>query len=117
MSTPHRLCLLKSQAALPARRKSKYSKTLNAWVAEQGLPRGILSYDFADTETGEQKAVFDLAWPNGIQQELSQPVAVLLNEDAEVIVLASSAGYRCFTSPMNFRQYVENEVLSKTEHV
>ena len=92
-------------------------ETLNAWVAEQGLPRGILSYDFADTETGEQKAVFDLAWPNGIQQELSQPVAVLLNEDAEVIVLASSAGYRCFTSPMNFRQYVENEVLSKTEHV
>ena len=46
----------------------------------QGLPRGMLAYDFADAETGEQKAVFDLAWPNGIQEELSQPVAVLLNE-------------------------------------
>ena len=49
----------------------------------QGLPLGLLAYDFADPESGEQKAVFDLAWPNGIQEELSQPVAVLLNETAE----------------------------------
>ena len=92
-------------------------ETLNEWIAERGLPRGVLAYDFADAETGEQRAVFDLAWPNGIQQELSQPVAVLLNEDAEVISLASGAGYRCFTDPTSFRQYVENEVLSQTEHV
>ena len=45
-----------------------------------GPPRGVLAFDFADPDTGEQKAVFDLAWPNGIQEELSQPVAVLLNE-------------------------------------
>jgi hypothetical protein len=92
-------------------------ETLNGWVEEQSLPRGILAFDFADAETGEQKAVFDLAWPNGIQQELSQPVAVLLNEDTEVVVLANSAGYRCFTAPTDFRQYVENEVLSQPEHV
>ena len=90
---------------------------LNGWVEDQGLPRGILAFDFADAETGAQKAVFDLAWPNGIQQELSQPVAVLLNEDTEVVVLASSAGYRCFTAPTDFRQYVENEVLSQVGHV
>ena len=48
----------------------------------QGLPRGVVAYDFADPQSGEQKAVFDLAWPNGIQEELSQPVAVLLNEDS-----------------------------------
>ena len=92
-------------------------ETLNGWVEEQSLPRGILAFDFADAETGEQKAVFDLAWPNGIQQELSQPVAVLLNEDTEVVVLANSAGYRCFTAPTDFRQYVENEVLSQVGHV
>ena len=89
-------------------------ESLNEWVAECGLPRGVLAYDFADSETGEQKAVFDLAWPNGIQAELSQPVAVLLNEDAEVVVLASGAGYRCFTDPANFRQYVKDEILSQT---
>jgi hypothetical protein len=52
---------------------------LNAWIEGRGLPQGLLSFDFADPETGEQKAVLDLAWPNGIQEELSQPVAVLLN--------------------------------------
>lgn len=56
------------------------------------LPRGVLAYDFADAATGEQKAVFDLARPSGIQEELSQPVAVLLNESSETIAIASQAG-------------------------
>ena len=73
-------------------------EALNDWMEAQGLPRGVLAYDFADAATGEQKAVFDLAWPNGIQEELSQPVAVLLNESTETIAIASQAGYRCFTS-------------------
>lgn len=86
-------------------------ENLNSWVEEQGLPAGIISYDFADIETGEQKAVFDIAWPNGIQAELSQPVAVLLNETTEVISLASAAGYRCFNTVSDFKEYVENEIL------
>ena len=76
-----------------------------------GLPRGILTYDFADADTGMQRAVFDLAWPNGIQEELSQPVAVLLNEGGEVIAIASQAGYRCFVTVSEFKQYVETETL------
>jgi hypothetical protein len=73
-------------------------EALNDWMEEQGLPPGVLAYDFADAATGEQKSVFDLAWPNGIQEELSQPVAVLLNEDTETIAIASQAGYRYFHS-------------------
>ena len=91
--------------------EEKALEALNEWVAEHGLPRGLLGYDFADPDTGEQKAVFDLVWPNGIQRELSQPVAVLLNEHADVIALASSAGYRCFTTPTSFKQYVEDNLL------
>ena len=53
---------------------------LNNWVSSLGLPEGEMSFDHADEETGEQKAIFDLAWPNGLQPGLSQPVAVLLNE-------------------------------------
>jgi hypothetical protein len=56
--------------------------------------------------------VFDLAWPSGIQEELSQPVAVLLNEDAATITLANQAGFRCFTSTADFRRYVATEILS-----
>ena len=87
--------------------------SLNAWMEEQGLPRGELSYDFADPETGEQQAVFDLAWPSGIQESLSQPVAVLLNESPEIIAIASQAGYRCFTVIAECQRYVEAEILAE----
>jgi len=91
-------------------------ESLNEWIEAQGLPRGIVAYDFADPQTGEQKAVFDLAWPSGIQEELSQPVAVLLNEDAATVTLASQAGYRCFTDTKSFRRYVKTEVLAGGVH-
>jgi hypothetical protein len=85
---------------------------INEWMEAQGLPRGVLAYDFSDDATGKQKGVFDLAWPNGIQEELSQPVAVLLNESAETIGIASQAGYRCFTTTEEFRRYVDSEILA-----
>lgn len=84
---------------------------LNDWVEAQGLPRGELAFDFSDPDTGEQKAVFDLAWPSGLQEELSEPVAVLLNESAGTIALASQAGFRCFTDVGEFQQYVMTEVV------
>ena len=84
---------------------------LNNWMEERGLPRGLVAYDFSDTTTGEQKAVFDLAWPNGVQIELSQPVVVLLNEGAETIAIASQAGFRCFTTVTEFEKYIQAEVL------
>lgn len=86
---------------------------LNDWIDSQSLPRGILAYDFSDAVTGEQKAVFDLVWPNGIQEELSQPVAVLLNETAEIIAIASQAGYRCFTAIDDFKRYVNTEIMGQ----
>lgn len=86
-------------------------EALNDWMEERGLSRGLLAYDFADPATGEQKAVFDLAWPSGVQAELSQPVAVLLNQSSEVIAIASQAGYHCFTSVADFQRYVRSKIL------
>ncbi len=86
---------------------------LNEWVRRQGLAQGVISYDFSDPTTGEQKAVFDLAWPNGIQEELTQPVAVLLNEGNELLSLANQAGFRCFTTIGDFKQYVQTEILEQ----
>jgi len=74
--------------------------------------RGVMAFDFADEATGQQQAVFDLVWPNGIQEELSQPVAVLLNESAETLALANRAGFRCFTTSQDFPDYVEKEILA-----
>ena len=80
-------------------------------MEEQGLPGGALAYDLADPATGEQKAVLDLAWPNGIQEELSQPIAVLLNESPETLAIASKAGFRFFTAVAEFKRYVQAEIL------
>jgi len=84
---------------------------INDWIESVGLPRGVIGYDIVDPQTGDQRAVFDLAWPNGLQEELSQPVAVLLNEDAAVISLASGAGFRCFVDTGSFKEYVEKSVM------
>lgn len=85
---------------------------LNQWVEDQGLPRGLVAFDYADPQTGAQKAVFDLAWPEGLQPGLTGPVVVLLNETAEVLALASSAGFRCFTAAAEFQAYVKTEILN-----
>ena len=84
---------------------------LNAWVEGRGLPSGQIGFDYADRDTGAQRAVFDLAWPDGLQPGLSAPVAVLLNESTDVLALASAAGFRCFTAASDFRAYVEAEIL------
>jgi hypothetical protein len=88
-------------------------EALNAWMEETGLPQGVIAFDFADPETGQQRAVFDLAWPNGIQEELSQPVALLLNEGSDVVAVASQAGFRCFVSVQELRRYIQSEILAE----
>ena len=86
-------------------------EAINDWVERQGLPRGQINFDLSDETTGTQLAVLDLAWPDGLQSELSVPVAVLLNEPADVLSKASAAGYRCFTEVEAFRSYVNAEFL------
>ena len=84
---------------------------VNDWVVEHGLPPGQMAFDYADPKTGVQRAVFDLAWEEGIQPGLTGPVAILLNETTEVLSLASAAGFRCFTTTSEFRSYIESEIL------
>lgn len=85
--------------------------SLGIWMTQQGLPEGILLYDVSDAESGEQRAVFDIAWPDGIQPGLSEPTAVLLNESRETLAIASQAGFRCFTTVEAFMEYIRTEFL------
>ena len=82
-----------------------------AWVAEQGLAGGVADYELVDETTGEALAILDLAWPEGMQLELTEPVALLLNEPPEVERVAAAHGFRFFTSPAALKEYVEREVL------
>lgn len=90
-------------------------EALNAWMEENSLPRGILAFDFANGSSDGQQALFDLAWPNGVQEELSGPVAILLHENSDTLMLASNAGFRCFTSIDAFKSYVTKDILATPE--
>lgn len=75
------------------------------WLVAQGFDPGELGFELVDDE-GDQEATLDLAWPSGLQVELSEPVALLLDEPAAVHSVASSAGFRVFADPERFRAYV-----------
>lgn len=85
---------------------------LNNWVGKKGLPTGDLSYELVDDNSGKPVAILDLAWPSGIQEGLSQPVAVLFGEGEDVEEAANEAGYRFFTTARAFRKYVKDEILA-----
>jgi hypothetical protein len=69
-------------------------------------------YELTDSISGEPLAIFDLAWPTGLQEGLSQPVALLLNEGETIEQAANKAGYRYFTSVDALQAYVEREILA-----
>lgn len=83
----------------------------NAWVVGQGLPEGEFMYELVDEKTGQLMAQFDLAWPTGLQQGLSQPVTLLIDEGPQIEDVANQAGYRFFTSVDSFKRYVERDIL------
>jgi hypothetical protein len=87
----------------------------NQWVFEMGLAEGEFMHHLVDEDTGDLLAVVDLAWPNGLQEGLSQPVAVLLDEAQEVETLVNNAGFRYFTDLATFREYVREDVLALEE--
>jgi len=93
---------------------------LNQWVESQGLPEGEYQFELVDKETEEPLAIVDLAWPSGLQEGLSQPVAVLINEDRETNEIVSRAGFRCFAGDepfddLPFKEYVKRDVLALEE--
>lgn len=84
----------------------------NIWITEQGLPEGEMLYELLDEAAEQPVAVLDLAWPDGLQTGLSEPVALLIDEELDVLEAASAAGFRCFTNVDDFREYVEREILA-----
>ena len=88
----------------------------NTWVAAQGLPKGEMLYELTDS-AGRQLAIIDLAWPRGLQEGLTQPIALLLNESAEMVQVVYQAGYHYFTSSVELCAYIEREILAVGEAV
>lgn len=85
---------------------------VNGWVANHSLPLGEQGFELIEPATGKLLATIDLAWPDGIQKGLSQPVALILDEGEEVEHLLNKYGYRFFTSVPEFRNYVTKELIN-----
>jgi hypothetical protein len=82
------------------------------WVQNRGLPAGELAYELCDSESGAPIAVFDLAWPEGLQPGLSRPVALLIDEDDKVHEAANQAGFLFFTDVEAFRRYASGRLAA-----
>lgn len=80
---------------------------------EHGLPPGEMSYDIVRRDSNEP-ITLDLAWPDGLQVGLSQPVTLLIDEEEHVRSAASDAGFKVFTTLPDFRQYIEREIMAET---
>ncbi len=87
-------------------------RDINEWVRGHGLPAGQIEHELSHPETGDPIAILDLAWPDGLQQGYSQPVALLLGEEQATLQIANDHGFRHFTSADAFKRYVETAVLA-----
>ena len=86
---------------------------LNDYAVENELPAGEIAYELVHPTTEEIVAVLDLAWPQGLQTGYSPPVAVLIEEESEVMIATQSAGYRVFTSSDAFKAYIDREIINQ----
>lgn len=84
---------------------------VNAWITDRGLPAGEKEFELRNPDTGELKAFLDLAWPEGLQEGLSEPTALVLNEELEVFKLATNVGFQVFDDAEEFRVYAARKVL------
>ncbi len=80
-------------------------EAMSVWMAERGLSEGVINHEILDSN-GQVCAIIDLAWPQGLQTGLSEPIALLLNESAETQVIVSQNGYRYYTSTDELKEYV-----------
>lgn len=87
-------------------------ESANHLALGHGLPAGEMAHDIIDRDSNELVTV-DLAWPDGLQVGLSQPVALLTDEDEFVRQAASKAGFRVFTTLADFRQHLERDIIAE----
>ncbi len=81
-----------------------------SWLEDNGLPLGELNYEVIN-ESGEVQAIFDIAWPEGIQSGLSEPLALLLDGPARVYEVANRYNYKYFTDIEEFKVFVQQEYI------
>ena len=96
-----------SQPATEYEAEDEEVREVQNWIAEQGFTPGTPNHELLSAD-GSANTIIDLAWPDGIQVGLSQPLALLIDPDAETQAAVSKAGYKFFVNVAEFKKYVMN---------
>jgi len=76
------------------------------WVRAHGLPEPVQNYEVCAAD-GAVLTMVDLAWPAGVQENYSRPVALIVPSDQTQINVLNQAGYLIFTDVAELRAYLE----------
>ena len=82
------------------------------WIEGKGwsnLPIPELNYEINDPATGENLAIVELAWPNGLQVGYSKPLALTLEDNPEIRIILNQADYIFFNSIDTLKDYLEHQ--------
>jgi hypothetical protein len=87
---------------------------LLAWIASEGIATPKLDLEIVSPDTQAAIVNADLAWPNGVQEGLGEPVAFELHADESVISALNAIGYRAFATVEGLRKYLETVIHPMT---
>lgn len=79
---------------------------LSDWLAEKGYERGVANFGACGTS---KTVIVDLAWPDGLQTGLGEPVALMVDSGPEERSFVTKLGYRVFETPEDLIAFVETD--------
>ena len=90
-------------------------QTLVSWAMTSGFPKPELHFEVCDLNSGEVLTIVNAAWPKGLQEGYSQPIALILDVDDQKVEMLNQAGYRFFTSIKAIRGYLKEQIDNGTK--
>lgn len=78
---------------------------LVSWLKNEGFAPGIKDYSAVIGYAGTP-IIIDVAWPDGLQEGFTEPVALMINEEPGDIYRVNAVGYRVFTRADDLKNYV-----------
>lgn len=78
---------------------------LVSWLKNEGFAPGIKDYSAVIGYAGTP-IIIDVAWPDGLQEGFTEPVALMINEEPGDIYRVNAVGYRVFIRADDLKNYV-----------
>jgi len=85
-------------------------QSLISWAVNNGLPKAEINFEVYDPNTDEVLTVVNEAWPRGLQEGYSQPIALILDVDEHKAAILNQVGYRFFTSKEALRGHLKEQI-------